>query len=249
MTHSRREFLRALAGSAVAVGCGSLADGGAESARLTARPGTPTGSVSPGTIELGLEQIRRALLVVPSSYDPSVGAPLVVALHGAGGSAQGPVNFLGTYAEAHGFLLLAVDSLGPTWDVMYGPYGPDVTFLDRALRETFTRCRVQPSRVVLEGFSDGATYALGLGPANGDLFSRVVSFSPGFIPPETPRLGKPAIFVSHGRQDPVLSFANTQDVIVPALESAGYAVTFVAYEGVHAVPPDVAETAVTWLLG
>jgi len=38
-----------------------------------------------------------------------------------------------------------------------------------------------PARVTLGGFSDGATYALSIGLANGDLFPQVIGCSPGFI--------------------------------------------------------------------
>ena len=33
------------------------------------------------------------------------------------------------------------------------------------------------------GFSDGASYALSLGAANGDLFTHIAAFSPGFMRP------------------------------------------------------------------
>jgi predicted esterase len=34
--------------------------------------------------------------------------------------------------------------------------------------------------LAVSGFSDGASYALSIGPANGDLFTHVMAFSPGF---------------------------------------------------------------------
>jgi predicted esterase len=175
--------------------------------------------------------------------------PLLLSLHGAGIGASGPINFLGPYAESHGFFLLACDSRDVTWDAITGRYGPDVTFIGRALRQTFDRCAVNPARVAIEGFSDGASYALGLGLANGDLFSRVVAFSPGFIPrSDTAAHGQPEIFVSHGRQDPVLPIDQASRQIVPALRADGYSVTYVEYDGVHAVTAAVAEQAVDWLL-
>ena len=76
-------------------------------------------------------------------------------------------------------------------------------FVDRALDLVFARYAVDPSRVVAEGFSDGASYALSLGLLNGDLFTHVIAFSPGFVT-EGSRRGKPRLFVSHGVHDPVL---------------------------------------------
>jgi predicted esterase len=103
--------------------------------------------------------------------------------------------------------------------------------------------------VVLEGFSDGASYALGLGLANGDLFSRIVAFSPGFIPPgSTPVTGLPEVFVSHGVQDPVLPIDGASRTIVPRLQNDGYPVTYVEFDGGHSVPAEVATQAVEWLV-
>ena len=48
------------------------------------------------------------------------------------------------------------------------------------------------------------SYALSLGLANGDLFTHVIAFSPGFITPAPPS-GRPPIFVSHGTADQVLA--------------------------------------------
>ncbi len=172
----------------------------------------------------------------------------MLALHGAGGNAHGPINALSPYAESHGFVLLAVDSQDSTWDAIDGSYGPDVRFIDHALRYVFARCVVDPARLVIRGFSDGASYALGLGLTNGDLCTRIVAHSPGFIPPsDTPRTGTPELFVSHGTFDPVLPIDATSRVLVPSLRSLGYDVTYVEFDGGHTVPPDVALSAATWL--
>ncbi|WP_373460293.1 hypothetical protein [Arthrobacter globiformis] len=68
--------------------------------------------------------------------------------------------------------------------------------INQALERIFQLVLVDPNQIAVGGFSDGASYALGLGLANGGLFSRVIAFSPGFVPP-VPRTGKPRLFVSH----------------------------------------------------
>lgn len=249
MTTTRRAFCATIVQAATGVaaaGCQSLLGGqDVASGRLAARPGVPTGSVNPGLTTIGTAAARDGLLYVPASYDPSRPAPLLLALHGAGGTAAGPIQFLGPAADTYGLLLVAVDSLGSTWDTSGNS---DVRVMDRALRYAFDRCAVDAERVFLEGFSDGASYTLGLGLTNGDLFSRLIAFSPGYRPFFDPH-GRPAIFVSHGRQDTVLSFEETSQHIVPSLEADGYAVDFRAYDGGHSVPPDIGQDAFAWLMG
>ncbi len=84
------------------------------------------------------------------------------------------------------------------------------------MERIFQQVFVDPNRISVGGFSDGASYALALGLANGDLFSRVIAFSPGFVPP-VPRSGKPRVFVSHGDADAVLPIDRTSRRLVPAL--------------------------------
>ncbi len=235
-------------GAAAMLGCINAGDGGPGSARLKSRPGTPSSSVTPGTYPLLLGGTRDGLLLVPASYDPAKVTPFVLAFHGAGGSSSGPISLLGSLATEFGFLLLAVDSRAATWDGIGGHYGDDVQFIDQALKQTFDRCRVDPARVFLEGFSDGASYALGMGLANGDLFKRVIAFSPGFIPQsDSDPVGSPAFFISHGTQDTILPISSTRDTIVPYLRKAPYAVTYQEFDGGHQVPADIARQAVTWL--
>jgi phospholipase/carboxylesterase len=62
---------------------------------------------------------------------------------------------------------------------------------------------VDAGRLAVEGFSDGASYALSIGLTNGDLLTHVVAFSPGFASPVA-YTGKPPVFVSHGTHDEVL---------------------------------------------
>ena len=128
---------------------------------------------------LGLAGSRDGLVYVPESVSPGKAAPLVVHLHGAGGDARQMVPLLEEQADARGLVLLAPDSRGRTWDVILREYGPDVAFLDRALEQVFARHAVDPKRLAIGGFSDGASYALSLGLINGTLFTHVLAFSPG----------------------------------------------------------------------
>jgi len=218
-------------------------------ARLQARPGgAPGATAGPGTQPLGLGSQRDGVVYAPPSYQPGRAAPLVLTLHGAGGSARRNLPRLQSLADERGMLLLAVDARDRTWDVVLGRYGPDVAFIDAALAQTFSRYTVNPARLAVEGFSDGASYALGLGLSNGDLFTHLLAFSPGFVPLMEDE-GLPRIFVSHGTADPVLPIDQCSRRIVPELQRRRYAVQYVEFEGGHVVPPSVAREGLDWFLG
>lgn len=215
--------------------------------RLVARPSTPTDAVGPGlhTLAPGGARGRDALLYVPAGYAPGRPAPLAVMLHGAGGTAEHGMSLLADRADAAGLVLLAPSSRGSTWDVIAGGFGPDVARLDAALAEVFARCAVDPERVAVGGFSDGASYALSLGITNGDLFTHVIAFAPGFMAPSG-QVGAPRFYVAHGTRDAVLPIDRCSRRLVPQLRRAGYAVEYEEFDGPHTVPPAIARAAVHW---
>ena len=186
------------------------------------------------------------MLYVPESYGPERPAPLVVVLHGAGGQARDALALLRPLADATGMVLLAPTSRQYTWDVIIRGYGPDVEALDGLLEEAFSHYALDPARLAVGGFSDGASYALSLGINNGDLFSHVLAFSPGFMAPSV-RVGAPRFFVSHGTRDDVLPIDLCSRRILPQLERMGYGVTYREFEGGHTVPPEIALEATGWL--
>ncbi|WP_426959152.1 alpha/beta hydrolase [Muricoccus radiodurans] len=215
--------------------------------RLLARPGEGHANevLAPGVYLLAPGGGRDGLLIVPEA-PPDAILPLVVMLHGAGGDAAGTHRLI--EQAAAGMLVLLPESRGRTWDVISGGFGPDVARLDSALRDVFRRCRVDPRRLAVAGFSDGASYALTLGLGNGDLFTHILAFSPGFAAPGAP-VGRPAIFVSHGVEDRVLPIDRCSRRLVPPLRRAGYEVTYREFAGGHVVPLDLAAEALATVLG
>jgi phospholipase/carboxylesterase len=227
----------------------------AERARLLARPAeTPPPStaaeeVSPGLQPLGLGSERDGLLYVPEGYAPTDQAPLALTLHGSKGDAQSGISRFLDFADEAGLVLLAPESRDPRdWDFVFpGYYGPDVEFIDRALKQTFDRLAVDAGRVAIEGFSDGASYAVSVGLANGDLFTHVISFSPGLVD-QVAKRGKPSIFIAHGTRDGRLPIEASSARRVERLERDGYEVRFRKFDGGHEVPAEVAREAVEWFI-
>lgn len=218
-----------------------------ELGRLLSRPSKSTkGSAKPGLVSLQLDKNREALLYVPKSYQPENPAPFALMLHGAGGNAQHGISLLRHLADEAGIILLATKSRAATWDVIADDYGADVEFTDRALAHIFEHYVIDNRRLAVGGFSDGASYALSLGVINGELFSHVLAFSPGFMAP-TGQSGKPRFYLSHGTQDRVLPIDRCSRKLVPQLKSTGYDVIYREFEGPHTIPNDIAREAVDWL--
>jgi phospholipase/carboxylesterase len=215
--------------------------------RLAARPRRVKSAGPAGLLPLKLEGGRDGFVYVPEGVSAERPAPLILLLHGAGGDARHTVALLQHLADKSGLVLLVPDSRGQTWDVITGGYGPDVAYIERALAQTFGRYDIDPERVAIGGFSDGASYALSLGATNGDLFTHVVAFSPGFMAPASQH-GSPALYISHGTRDRVLPIDVCSRKIVPRVERAGYRVRYREFDGPHTVPPDIAAEAVEWFL-
>ena len=224
----------------------------AEQGRLLARPQPVTGNGGnggpAGLRPLGLGAGRDGLVYVPRGYRVGHPTPLLVMLHGAGGDADQVLPMVTPSADAEGLLIVAPAARGRTWDLILSGYGPDVRFIDPALAQVFARYAVDPHRIAIGGFSDGASYALSLGLANGDLFTHVLAFSPGFMAPAAWN-GSPRLFVAHGARDDVLPIDRTSRRLVPELRRLGYEVECREFEGGHTVPPGIAREAAGQLAG
>jgi predicted esterase len=222
------------------------------------QPAPPTAS---DTAEVGA--LARQSRLVPLAdnavaYIPASASdhpPLLVLLHGAGRDRLNMIQRFEADADKRGIILLAPTSKGATWDAIAVAMTP-MTFdspLQLKQGHRFTRSRdsdrveaaianlakivpVDRAHTVLAGFSDGATFALAMGMERSHQFAAVVAWSPGIaIESEGTARGR-RVFVSHGRQDPLLQFEVTCGEIVPLIKSEGANVSFFAFDGVHEVP-------------
>jgi phospholipase/carboxylesterase len=241
---SRRRLLQTGTLAALAINTPYLR--AAASGRLTAHHQQPTAVITAGEYVLDDNNGRRAILYVPRTYDSAVPAPFMMMLHGARGDGDRTLEGQRAAADEHGVVLLSPSTRSGTWDAIRGDFAHDLEKLDGLLMQVFERCNIDPARIASGGFSDGATYALSLGLINGDFFTHIIAHSPGFIISDS-REGKPAIYVSHGRQDEVLPFERCGAAIVERLKKEGYVPRFDVFDGGHAASPEIRSAALAWL--
>jgi phospholipase/carboxylesterase len=202
---------------------------------------------------LKLEQNARAYIPASAGEKP----PLLVLLHGAGGTPDSILAAFRHEADRHGVVLLAPKSRAISWDLVMArrrstaaapSLAVDLPRIRAAMAALSARRPTDPARTAIGGFSDGASTALTIGLAHPQLFGSVLAYSPGMA--FAPARFDPAqrIFIAHGRKDTVLPFANTARNIVPGLQ-AKVAVTFRPFDGEHGMTGEVQEEGVAFFTG
>lgn len=199
-----------------------------------------------------------ARIYIPAGYSPERPAPMALLLHGSGDRGQTMIRAFQDLADQHGVILLAPDALDYSWDIMVAgahlrgvtrvpQWGPDVDRIDSALKQAFSAYAVDPERVSLIGFSDGAGYGLSLGTNNADLFGTVIAFAPGLLMRvEGEERGR--VMLVHGDRDEVLPVKPTRDIFAPALEKLGFDVELRLFRGGHVMPDELRREAFNWWL-
>lgn len=193
----------------------------------------------------GANEVMPYRVYVPTSSQPARPMPLVVALHGLGGTED---SFFHSYArmtpalaEQYGFLLVA--PLGYRVDGFYG--SPLMGAGDAAakrrtelsekdvlavLARMKAQYRVDESRVYLIGHSMGAIGTWALGAKYPDLWAALVPFSGTGSPLTAERMKAIPQYVVHGDADPTVNVTGSR-TMVAALRAAGAAVTYVEVPG------------------
>lgn len=208
----------------------------------------------------GQFRAATALAYVPASLRPGVPAPLLVLLHGSDSRAGDILPTFIPAAERHGMVVLAPECVDDNWDMIVSMrrqsrrarpsahFGPDIKRMDAALAALFARVAIDPRRIALAGFSDGASYALAVGPANPQLFRTVIAFSPGFALFPEDGAGTVPIFLAHGRQDRTLPFARTEQ-LAAFLAANGVPHRFYPFDGDHVLKAPAMRAAMDYFLG
>ena len=171
-------------------------------------------------------EIMPYRVYIPRSYDASKPAPLVVALHGLGGTEDGWMDGyegqLPALAEKHGYI--AVSPLGFRSDGFYGfTYGSDpdsrrkqelseqdVMHVVSRVREDY---RVDPSRIYLMGHSMGAIGTWFLAAKYPDVWAALGPIAGTGNPQSMERMRHIPQFVVHGDADPTVPVAGSRNMV------------------------------------
>jgi predicted esterase len=182
------------------------------------------------------------VVVRPRGHDASVPTPLVIALHGTGGTGRATARAWRAATQRAGALLVAPDALRPAGN------GYSWTFRDES--EWYVEHLIEKvgeeyaiSEVVLVGFSQGANIAFSMGRSHPDLFGAVVPIcghweADAAAMPRAPAVeeedSRPSWYLLIGELDP---WQGTYDGAFGALGDAGMRVEMKKLPRVgHAMP-------------
>lgn len=239
---TRRQWIVAAAAAALAGSQALAAD--IAKGELSARPSTSTLTLAPGETRLdGGGYIYRPATLPPGNR------PLLVLLHGHSHDHHQFLRMFEPWADHCGAIVFAPKAKRTTWDIIakakelearrsaprISPtkFGDDLARVDAQMKALFASAPIDPKKIVLLGFSDGASYSLSVGLANPQLFSWVVALSPGFALWPDRVAHAQRVFVAHGKEDRKLAFENTRDRIVGPLRKANVPVEFREFDGDH----------------
>lgn len=174
--------------------------------------------------------------------------PMIVVLHGRGGSAQIPGGpFLGLTHPVRVIVPQAPDPLGAGWEWL--PVYVGQGLVDRlsstlfqaasrlaALLRSFIADRPTRGLPIVTGFSQGALLTLTLAIHHDDVVGAAFPLASWLPPPLTPTYRRtdlhfPPIRSMHGTADPIIPIGPTRELF-SELETMGYDVDLVEFEGV-----------------
>jgi phospholipase/carboxylesterase len=215
-----------------------------------------------------ISHTMKCLVHLPAGYDPGKAYPLLIGLHGSGGS---PQNFTGLWekfskaqcllAAPEGPYLLSPeqrrDIPGYSWFLqvkdrrIWAMADPLVVqAMVATVEEVKANYKVGP--VYILGFSQGASLAYQAALRHPDIFAGVLAVA-GLFPAEfltQADLDRAAptlrVFIAHGTRDAVVKPAASEKAR-SFLEKAGFQVTFQAFKGGHELPAGLFRDILAWI--
>jgi phospholipase/carboxylesterase len=221
-------------------------------AEVVARCASPARDGETGVIHDRNEPGTRGgfSVYVPEYYAADRAWPLVVALHGGSGHGRG---FLWSWlrdARSFGAIVIAPTATGSTWALM--GEDTDTPNLGRILTNAHERWRIDTSRMLMTGMSDGGTFCYVSGLEAGSPFTHLAPVAATFHPlmaamADAERLRGLPIHIVHGALDwmfPVEHARQTRE----SLAAAGANVTYREIDDLsHCYPREVNAFLLDWM--
>lgn len=191
-------------------------------------------------------EIMPYRMYVPTTFDPAKTYPLIITLHGLGGTED---SFFTGYdrafpplAETHGYIVAS--PFGYRVDGGYG-WGVGEPPADKAARRSRefseqdvmkvleivrTQYKIDPKRIYLTGHSLGAIGTWLIAPKYPDLFAAIATFSGSGAPQTLERIKNVPEFVVHGDADPTVNVRGSR-AMVARMKELGIDVTYTEVPG------------------
>jgi poly(3-hydroxybutyrate) depolymerase len=167
------------------------------------QPASETGKIVKEAFDLN-GKARSYYLFVPKSGASNT--PLVILLHGSGGSGRSLVEEWKSLAGKEGLLLAGPDSnVSSGWSLESD--GPE--FINELIETIKAKHRIDPRRVYLFGYSAGAVYALQLSMLMSERFAATAVYAGAMDPASFGRIDRAK------RKIPIALFVSTNDPFFP----------------------------------
>jgi polyhydroxybutyrate depolymerase len=139
----------------VVASCGRLQRAPEATARQASTPPESTVSLGSGGVD------RTYILDAPGGTAPAAGWPLILLLHGGGGTAEGMATSTGAFpakAVGRGYVVARPQGVGRQWNDGRPQVGAvdDVAFLEAVVADVGRRVPLDPARTYAAGISNGA---------------------------------------------------------------------------------------------
>ncbi|HWP05444.1 MAG TPA: PHB depolymerase family esterase, partial [Polyangiaceae bacterium] len=225
-----------------------------------------TSNSNPSPISLSVSGTNREYVVRwPDSYDNSHPYRLILDLHGYGGSYKETAgeSYFGLFSPSNGStIFVALSAVDGDWRT-----GDNLAYVDAVLKAVEAELCIDTSRVMLEGFSQGAAEAWQLACSRPGVFRAAVGHSGGGVTNPTscepiPYLGSGGLQESVTQTTQTDQFAKWNGCTVATLPKAptgGHVCTSYAgcpetapvrwcnYDGPHTPLPTDSGTSMSWM--
>ncbi len=177
--------------------------------------------------------LRRDFVVyIPKGYANSESVPLVIVMHGAGGTGANTEGYTGfdTLADSENFVAVYPDGVNNGWNdnrpAAPGTTPPDdVLFLDNITRYMGQQLKIDPARIYATGYSMGGMMSYRLGCEQPGIYAAVgivASTMPEYLVGNCSDTAPIPIIIFQGTDDPIVPWMGEPGGYLSAAQTIGF---------------------------